>query len=243
VSYTQLGLTELIRGERKGALDRTKAAAIYRPVLERLLVRAEGLPEEQKLPRVALLRAADGRRDGFGRAVWHLAQSVLATPDAPDELEAAANLVLERYVPSLAITRDTYAETARKAALHQAELQEHRAVLARVTAPDGRTLADLLAAFAAAGAEVGAHHQGRSTELASAGTRDEAAPLRSLIIGALNELRSVVQREMAHDATLPATLEAEIFGYFDEMQRLASQRRRSPVTPATPPAPATPPTP
>ena len=245
LSELQTGLVELVRGERKNVLQQARAATIYMPVLEALLVKTEALPAGVlKLPRVELLKGADLRRDNLARASFFLAQAVLAHPDSPPELEAAAALCVERFVPSLAITRDTYAENARKAAVHAGELTTHQATLARVPTPDGKTLADWMAAFVEAGAEVGRIHQGRSDELAVAGNREGAGPLRSEILGALGELRAVVQREVASNPELPRTLEAQIFGYFDELQRLAAQRKASAApgaAPVVPPAPVNPP--
>ena len=245
LSELQTGLVELVRGERKNVLQRSQASVIYLPVLDALLDKTEALPAEAlKLPRVELLKGADLRRDNLARAAYFLSQAVLSHPDSSPELEAAAALCVERFVPSLAVTRDTYAENTRKAGLHAGELTTHQAALARVPTPDGKTLADWMAAFVEAGAEVGRIHQGRSDELAVAGNREGAGPLRSEIVGALGELRVVVQREVATNPALSRTLEAEVFGYFDELQRLAAQRKASAApspAPVVPPAPVSPP--
>jgi len=234
----QLGLTNLLKSDRRAKLQQTNASVTYAPTLDALLVQVDALPPEiLKLPKVALLKLADARRDGLGKSSWFLAQSVLVHPDTTPEQRAAVQLVVDRYVPTLAIVNDTYAENARKGAAHQRSLEADRATLDGVATPFG-TLGALVADFAAAGVKVGEVLDGRVSEQASASDRAGAGALRSEIIGALGELRTMLAREVRVNPALPATIDADVFGYFDELQRLAAQRER-PAAPATPETGAT----
>ena len=235
----QLAVTELARGERKTAFEQTKASGIYMPSLDAWLVRVEKLPPEvMKLPKVELLKSADGRRDALARAIWHLSQATLVHPDIAGEVELAATVATEHFVPDLSVTRQTYAEASRAAVSNTTDLETHRAALAKLQTPEGKTLADWVTSFAQAGQTLGALHQDRGTEVANSSTRAGAGPLRSEIIGTLNEMRSVIQREVATNLTLARNLEAQIFGYFDELQRLAALRTGQPGTPTPTPTPA-----
>ncbi|OIP38331.1 MAG: hypothetical protein AUK47_12170 [Deltaproteobacteria bacterium CG2_30_63_29] len=89
--------------------------------------------------------------------------------------------------------------------------------------------------FIDAGLETGKALSVRAEELAQDGGRRAASFLRSQGIGTLNELRAVVQRAVRNDSSLVQTLEADLFGLFDEMQRLAAARAKaSAVKPVTP---------
>lgn len=62
----------------------------------------------------------------------------------------------------------------------------------------------------------------------------------------LGDLRTTVQRDLEADEALPSTLEADLFGYLEELQRLAAARKASApyagTAPTEPPPAATPPT-
>jgi hypothetical protein len=75
----------------------------------------------------------------------------------------------------------------------------------------------------------------------TAQSRREAGKLRASTVGILGRFRAALADEMAIDKSLPADLDAKVFGYFDELSAmrahaLAGQTKK----PTAPPAPATP---
>ena len=239
----RLGLTDLLHGSRRNVLDRTHAALIYRPRLTRLFEHLQALPPSLiELPLVELLRLADGRRDGYARALHHLRLAIEALPSATAELTATAGLVRSEFVPSLATTQQPYAIAADSVQEDTQDLERHRAALATVPTPDGRTLDRWIEDFIAAGTEVKNLLDARGADLGVAGSREGAGRLRSEIVGALTELRGVVATERAHRDDLPATIDGELFGHLDELQRLATARNASKQKPK-PDAPSADPTP
>lgn len=195
-------------------------------------------PEPQKvLPRVERLRAEDQTSDAWGRAIHHLALALEACPTTSPTTREATNIVRQRYMTGLSETRAAYAveagEAARKKQLLDADDQ---ARLAAVPAPNGETLLAWVEHYIAAGMALGVTLSGRADDLAVATPEANAGAQRSELIGLLGTLRADIRLALRVDPALPRTLEADVLGLFDEMQRLAEQRRNGP-----PPGGGTPP--
>ena len=240
----RLALTDLLTGSRKAPLDLTHASLIYRPRLQRLFDKLMALPPGVlELPLVELLQAADAKRDGYARALHHLRLAVLALPDAPDALRAAVVVVKDAFVPSLDVVRQPYAVAADSVTDDAKDLETHRATLSAVPTPDGRTLEAWVTGFVAAGGDIRGLLDERSGTLGSASSRAGAGALRGEILGTLYELRSVVATERGDRTDLPATIDGQIFGQLDELQRLAAARNAArakpkPAAPTPVPGPA-----
>ena len=89
--------------------------------------------------------------------------------------------------------------------------------------------------------EIGRLLSDRSQTLGAAAGREGAGILRGEIIAAVNEVRAVLGTERIDRPELPATLDGDLFGYFDELQRLAAARNQPAAKPA--PTASTPGTP
>ena len=71
--------------------------------------------------------------------------------------------------------------------------------------------------------------------------RKEATRLRTETLGMLNQLRASLTLEAKQNATLPADLEEQVFGYFDLLEKEAAEvKAKAKAKPPAPPAPATP---
>ena len=247
----RLGLADVLAGTRQAAFDRTHASLIYRPSLQRLFDKLMALPANVlELPLVELLQAADGRRDGYGRALYHLRLAIEALPDKPASL-AAVVTAITAFVPGLGVVRQPYGVAADSVTDDTQDLATHRAVLASVPTPDGRQLDAWVAAFIAGAEDIKRLLDDRSSALGVAATREGAGALRGEIVATLYELRGVLATERANRSELAATIDGEIFGQLDELQRLAGARnaaaaaskkaKAKPEAPEPIPAPTAPP--
>ena len=239
-----LGFADLATGSRRPLFEKTHAFLIYAPRCARLLAELKALPlDVLGLPLVELLQDADLRRDGLARALYLLSEAVMALPSASDALKHDIAPIRSTYVRSLAVVREPYGVAAQSAKDLAPTLDTHRAALQTIPTPDGRTLDLWVADFLAAGQEIGALLSDRSKTLGAAAGRGRAGVLRNEIIATVNEIRAVIATERAERTDLPATLDGDLFGQFDELQRLAEARRPRPAKPnAEPGDPGTPPT-
>ncbi len=182
----RLGLADLLAGSRKAPFDSTHASLIYRPRLQRLHDKLVALPPGViELPLVELLQSADGTRDGYARALHFLRLAVLALPDASEALRSTVAIVKSTFVPSLDVVRQPYAVAADSVTDDAKDLDVHRAALATVPTPDGRTLEAWVSGFVAAGDEIRRLLDERSGALGTAGSREGAGALRGEILGTL----------------------------------------------------------
>lgn len=219
------GLQNLLEGDRREKLDLVPAAPIYEPDFVRLLAAITALPPELRgLPLAALLKQADVRRDTFLRLVHLLGALIALCPTVPEDIRAAAAKMVATFAPSLLAVNDPYAVSAAKAEQLQPEYDEQRPGLATIPTPDGRSAEAWVGDYLDAALETGRLLSGRAKDLAETPSRAQAGALRGEAIGTLAEFRNVVARTVKNNPDLPRTLEADIFGLFDEMQRLAAGR-------------------
>ena len=239
----RLGLADLLAGSRKAPFDLTHASLIYRPRLQRLFDKLSALPPGVlELPLVELLQSADSKRDGYARALHFMRLAVDALPEASDALRSVVGTVKSAFVPSLDIVRQPYAIAADSVTDDTKDLETHRTALAAVPTPDGRSLEGWISDFVAAGTEIRRLLDERSGTLGSGSSREGAGALRGEIVGTLYELRNVITTERGDRPDLPATIDGQIYGQFDELQRLAAARNAAkpkprPATPSPAPAP------
>ena len=237
-----LSINELIAagrdllGKRRAALARVPSSAVYIKLLEATLTKLEALPDALRgLPRAQLLRLLDRDHDGLVALINVALELLTSWPDPTEAMQAAA-AALEAHYAVAYDSRRSYAEEAQLARERGQKLAEHRAVFDAIPMPDGGTLTALIERYVAAGTALGDNLSGRADDLVARGDASDAAALRGRVMGLLGELRTAVRREVEADSTLPASLEGDIFGYLDELTRLAAAR--APGAPTGPPTPA-----
>ncbi|WP_437576886.1 hypothetical protein [Sorangium sp. So ce887] len=122
-------------------------------------------------------------------------------------------------------------------------LKQHKADLERFPVADGETLHDWISGFLDAGERLHSMLSDRADVKET--SRKGAGALRAATIGLLSRLRAGLTDEVEHNSKLPSDLDAQVFGYLDELHvpRAAAARvkkkRAVPEAPA-PPAPSGP---
>jgi len=237
-----LALDDLL-GKRGPELAKLSSGKSFRTLLSRIRGQLAALPEALRgLPRAELLRALDLNHDRRHRALSHLRQAIELWPDATAAMKRAAALLASDFVVEASETQAPYAVEAQKAEERLLKLPAAEPVLAAVSTPDGSTLVTWVRAFLEAGRTIGTTLSGRADDLATRPDGKQAGALRGTTIGLLSDLRTTVARELEADtdATLPRSLDADIFGYVDELQRLAAARASNASNVAAPAGPTNP---
>jgi hypothetical protein len=197
-----------------------------------------------KLPAVAAgrplvddLDAADTRHDNLGRALWNVLEAYSFHPDTPAELLDAAKKIRASFIPTLEDLVASYPAEARAAMERKPELANLKASLSLFpVAAGGANLYDWAENFVAAGEKIDTLLSARAD--LEKKSRKDAARFRGEVIGLLNRMRQNLALEVKDDPTLPADLDAKIFGYLDLLEKTSAeaQTRGKPAT-EVPPAP------
>ena len=226
LSDLKLGLLDLL-DKRRPALELTGSGRTYAPMLAQKLARITALPAAAFGGKAlaAELDATDVRHDGAGKAVWHLTEAYLQHPELPEPVLAAVKRVRAAFIPAMGQLQETYADEAEAAIKRKPLVQQHTADLQMIPVAGGGTLLDWVTVYLDAGEQLHTLLSDRAD--ASEGSRQEAGGLRSSTIGQLNRLRAALADELAHDASLPRNLDAQVFAYFDELHapRVAAAAR------------------
>lgn len=236
-----LSLHDLL--ERRGAaLARVSSGAAYRKLLANVLAELEALPAAMRgLPRAELLRALDLSHDLNVRIMNLFRQLLVIWPEPTPAMASAAQVLGDHFAGS-SDSQLPYAKEAQLAAARAPKLDGFRPVLDAVPTPDGGTATALVERYLKAGSDLGDNLSGRADDRAARPDASRAGALRGRAIGLVSDLRTAIQRDREADPSLPATLEADVLGYVDELERLAASRAASP-TGTAPPADTTSPEP
>jgi len=190
-------------------------------------------------PLVGELDAADTRHDALGYAVWHFLESYLVHPDTSAELRAGAKSIRAALIPTLGDLVASYPAEAKAAMDRKVQLPALESTLVMFPVAGGGTLLDWAKGFLAAGEKIDSLLSARA-DLENS-SRKDAARLRGEVIGLLNRMRKNLALELKDDPSLPADLDAKVFGYFDLLETTSAeaQAKGKPVE-EVPPPPATP---
>ncbi|MBI5496622.1 MAG: hypothetical protein HY904_16500 [Deltaproteobacteria bacterium] len=220
---------------RSPALARLSAGGIYRALLEKKQAELKALPPALRgLPRAEQLRLLDVDHDRCIRAINYLREALEAWPYATPAMRAASATLVTHFITGPGMTQKPYGVQSRVAAEAEPKLTTHGPALAAVPTPDGANLKVWVEKYVAAGKALGSSHSGRADDLAGRGDGAAAAPLRGALIGIFVDLRTAIARELEVNAALPRSLEDDVLGYLDELERLALARAAGPT--AAPPA-------
>lgn len=238
-----LGLQDLA-GKRHTALVSCKAGQLYEPRLLKMRDDVAAVPGiTQGRPLTLELSDADGAHDGYGYAIWFATEAVLRCPSSTPEQLAAARRIREWLITGPQELRASYATEAARATVRRTLLSQYKADLDLFPVPGG-TLHQWAEAFIQAGEQLHTLLSDRADKVG--GDRSAVVPLRTSAIALLNRFRGAVADEMEMNDQLPADLERQIFGYFDQLedmrlQVIAAEKsagKPAPAQPATPPPPS-----
>ena len=204
---------QVMEGEaalRWTGLQNSRTAPIYQPLIREELAALDA-PPVVVVSRAAARRQANAKHDSYGRAARYHSLGVIEDPDAKPEAKAAAMTVLNTFVPSAAeLNLDTPSEIAN--ARRRAPLVEAQAgALAQVPAAGGRTARDLIEGMVRTAAE-----REELTDDHPPPPKDGARWLR--LWSLMNELRTVLAREVQANPQLPRNLDQLCFGLLDQLE-------------------------
>lgn len=201
-------------------------------------------PELTGRPLADELAHTDARHDGFGGALWFFTEAYLRLPDLPPAIVEAAKKVRAGFMPTLDGLQARYDVEARAAKDREGLLVTLEADLKMLPVAGGTTLYDVAAGYIGAGKQIDVY----LSERADAKDRKAATVLRGEALSRLNRLRSDLADALKDDSTLPADLEAQVFGYFDLLEKkdaeaAAAAKKKAPASASNPVVPANPSTP
>ncbi|MGK4008667.1 hypothetical protein WMF31_39030 [Sorangium sp. So ce1036] len=227
LSDLKLGLTDLF-DKRRSALLRSSSGKTYEPMLARKLAEISALPPAVVGGRAlaAELDETDAEHDSLGKAVWHMTEAYLQHPQISPETAAAAARIRRAFIPALSELKASYADEATAAIERKKVLGEHRADLERFPVAEGETLYHWISGFLGAGERLHSMLSDRADVRET--SRKGAGALRAATIGLLSRLRAGLADEVEHTPELPRDLDAQVFGYLDELHgpRAAAARAK-----------------
>ena len=243
----QVGLADLF-ANRHTDLVASKAGQMYEPILLERKSALDALPEPTgtSKPLADALTDADGRHDGFGSAIWHLTEAYLRWPDIPANVRSAIERVRAAFIPHLDVLQASYVNEAKAAIDNKHDLVKLESDLKSIPLAGGLSLYDWCTGFIGGGEMIAKLLSERAN--ADTGARREAGKLRTSTISILSRFRAALADEMATNKTLPADLDARVFGYLDTLHGMradalaAAHRAHSshpapqPAAPLAPPA-------
>lgn len=213
----KLGLDDLLT-KRQPTLRKSTFGQSYEPLLEAKRIAVNALPEALTggKPLAEALAQTDDEHDGFGGAIWYLTEAYLRLPEQDPAIIAAITRVRAALIPQMAELRDSYADEAEAAIRRKEQLPEREADLKSIpVAMGGNSLYDWAVGFLGAGEKLATLLSDRA-DMSSSG-RAGSQKLRSETIALLNRARQAIADECAHSTTLSNDLDAQIWGYFDEL--------------------------
>lgn len=220
IDRIEIAIHDLLnKPERLAALKGFKYGVFIEPELTDLRDKITALPPAaKKKPLSGELATLDGNHDGFGAACWLLVQAYLRAPSTTQEQRDTLNTIRE-FLGTLDETTATYDAEAKAAKNRQEKLATFTAALSSFPLAGNKTLLDWANGYIGAGISIGE----MLSQRADAKDRENANMLRNEAVGVLNETRRQLRRAQKKDPNLSANLEAEIFAWFDDLEKASAQ--------------------
>jgi hypothetical protein len=222
----QTGLNDLFTN-RLVDLRKSRIAQLYEDELLARRAEINALPIEltsAPRPLTERIDLADDEHDGAIRVLWYITQAALEDPLASPDLKAAAKKIREQLGLSLSDTRQKASDEIQIARGRAARVEELKPELTRFPLPGDRTLYDAARAYLAAAEELNTLLSERaSLEAMSEEDRSRVRSLRPEIVGLFGRLRRAMGDEIRQNPELPRNLDAQVFGYFDELERIRAE--------------------
>lgn len=241
LSDIKLGVGDLLT-RRREVVELTQCGVIYLPLLRASYDAIVALPPVVTgKPFAVQLAETDTVHDGYGAAVWYLTEAYLHVPGLDASLRAVVERVREKFVPTLQALNASYADEALAAIERRKLLKSWRADLKRLPVAGG-TLYDWIDAQLTAGEKLDELLRTRAGN--TPGSRKQASTLRGKVVGQLARFREALRDEREAREDLPEDIEAQLFGYIDQLAAMrspqsasASEESTDEVTPAAPQPP------
>lgn len=214
----KLGLDDLLT-KRITTLETSNFGQNYAPLLETKRAAINALPEALTggKPLAEALNQTDDEHDGFGIALWHITEAYIRLPVQDTTVAAAIGRVRVALIPQKSDLRESYADEAEAAIRRQERLPELERDLKSIpVAMGGSSLYDWAVGFLGAGQKLSALLSERAD--ASMPNRIGASKLRAETVALVNRARQTIADECANAPALPADLDGQIWGYFDELE-------------------------
>lgn len=227
--------------KRHGALILSNAGKTYEPILQEKKALIDALPVALTggKPLADELTEADLVHDGFGAAIWHLAEAYARWPQVPPDVLAAIKRIQSAFIPALDDLKASYVEEANAAIQHKAGLTTLEADLNLIPIAGGMTLFDWATGYVGGGETVGVLLSQRAD--VDTGARSEAGKIRSATVAVLGRFRGALGDEVGVSPALPKDLDAQVFAYFDELAKMRAAAVAAQPKKGPPPAPQAPP--
>jgi len=221
----KLGLDDLLT-KRLAPLQSSKVGASYVDMLEHKRGFINALPPALigGKPLVEELAATDADHDGFGSAIYFVTEAYLRLPNADPQILDAIKRIRAVLIPELDLLRDSYANEAEAAIRRQEALPGLKKDLDLIPVVGGGTLHQWAVEFLGAGQKLDT----LLSERADTDTkgRKDAQRLRPETIGLLNRARAAIADERTVSKALSADLDAQIFGYFDDLEETRAAQQK-----------------
>lgn len=239
----QLGLDDLLT-KRQSQLVSCGTGKTYLPLFQAKRDAIAALPPDVVggRPLSEQLAEADLRHDAYGAAVYHLTEAYLRLARYEPAVAAEAEKIRGALIPGLSELRATFASQAASAKNRLKHLPEIEAQLHGFPVKGGDLLA-WVKVYLEAGVKLDELMSLRADAAAQKeSNRSQAGVLRSETIGLITRARLALGDELDANPSLPRNLDAQIFGYFDQLSEMRkgggspdSQEPEQPAEPEEPP--------
>ncbi|MDC0745061.1 hypothetical protein [Polyangium mundeleinium] len=224
-------------GERHAALVQSGAGKTYEPILLAKKQQIDALPVALTggKPLAEAIAEADDMHDGFGAAIWHLTEAYGRWPKAPPHVRTAIERVRAAFIPQLDDLQATYVKEVHAAIENRKRLESLKADLQLIPVADGRTLLDWVEGYVGAAEQIGALLSQRAD--ADTGARRDAGRIRTATLAVLGRFRGALGDEIAVNPALPRDLDAQVFGFIDQLGQMRADALASKHASTAEPAP------
>jgi hypothetical protein len=234
VSDLFLALEDLLHvspdSHRAKIFANTLTGQLYQEILAKGLEDLRALPPEMigGRPFAEELGQLDLLHDGFGGAFIEMMNGYLRIPTLSAARRAKVELLLREFATKgFGELRASYPDEAAMAKERQPKLAQYKEMLREFPLADGVTCYDLIRTQIESGITINQKMSERAKTEAEQGERSRAGAgkLRGSLLGTLTRCRAALSDEVKMKSSLPRNLDAQLFGYFDELdaKRAASQ--------------------
>jgi hypothetical protein len=223
VDELRVGLKDVL--ENKAALlGTTRNGPLYAETLRKGLAALDSLKTGGPIPAPGgLSMVADRRHDALARFIRKHLESYLLDPDLDLGFRGRVERLLT-FAPKLAETNLQQTEEVAAARDRRARLPDYEADLQSMSVASGGTLLEAFGRYLDAAEAIDEAIRTEASADAQQISQAELPALRSTLNGELTNLREAVAGEVKRDMGLPRNLAAELFSYFDEIDRRDEQR-------------------
>lgn len=239
----QSGLEDLLKNKAALLAQLPSAedyTAGFQAMLDEVLGKAPGahrLPEQPAL-------TADRHHDALLRYVRRHLETLATYPDLTEDQAARIRRLLS-LVPAYDEATAQWADEVAGARRYRARLPELEADLKAIPFLDGKTLYGVFVEYLDAAEDIDRGLNQQAQAKAARVSRKGAAQVAASVTGRITKLRSAITVTVELSSKLPQDLPRNLFSYFDELDRLHTQRldsrKRATAQPgdgaADPPAP------